>query len=123
MIGIRKILAVTVTATSAGLLAGCGTTHPAGAKHVSAPSASATASSTNPALAADSAICKTFNVNIGNGGESVISQALLEAGTSISYPLRHWIAEALTTDTLNANMNAQVHVTMYCAEVKAGVTP
>jgi hypothetical protein len=48
------------------------------------PVASASQSS-GPALAADVAICKVFNANIGDGGEQEIAQALQAAGTSVSY--------------------------------------
>ena len=58
-----------------------------------------------------------------DGGEQQIVQALLAAGTTVSYHLRHQIALAITSSSLSAEMNAQVGVMADCAEAKSGAIP
>lgn len=117
---------VTLAAAALAMLAmtvtGCGGPPARAARHLAALPA-AHVSSDSPALAADAAICKTFAANIGDGGTAVITHALLTARTSISYPLRHDIAKALTATGLKADENDQAMVMLRCAEVQAGVTP
>lgn len=121
------LVTVFLTPLLAGLTA-CGaasTSHRSTAVHPAVTRSSGGGSSApiNSALAADAAICRIWNANIGDGGESVISQALLRYGTSISYKLRHNIAEALTAGSLKADMRYQIKVTLDCAEVKDGAVP
>jgi hypothetical protein len=82
-----------------------------------------TAPASSPALTADKAICKSFNANIGNGGESQIAQALVAAGTSVTPKLARDIIKAITSTSLHADLQAQVKVTLDCALVQNGVTP
>jgi hypothetical protein len=86
-------------------------------------SGASTAPSSKPALTADRAMCKTFNANTGNGGESQISQALLAAGTSVTLKLARDITKAITSTSLHADLQAQVKVALDCALVQNGVTP
>lgn len=81
-----------------------------------------TAPASSPALTADKAICKIFNANIGNGGESQIAQALA-ASTSVTPKLAQDITKAITSASLHADLTAQVKVTLDCALAKNGVTP
>jgi hypothetical protein len=76
-----------------------------------------------PEVAADKAMCKTFNANIGNGGESQIAQALLAAGTLVSSKLLHDITKAITATSLNAGVRAQVNVAIDCGIAAAGTAP
>jgi hypothetical protein len=92
--------------------------HPASRGH-----RASSAPSSNPALTADRAMCKTFNANIGNGGESQIAQALVAAGTSVTPKLSQDITKAITSASLHADLQAQVKVTLDCALVQNGVTP
>jgi hypothetical protein len=103
-------------------LAACGGSHPAASHPAPASPVTATSQSVSPAIAADRAVCKVFNANIGDGGEQAIANALV-ANPSVSSSLAHDIGRALTTITLKANLNAQVKVTLDCAEAHAGATP
>jgi hypothetical protein len=74
-------------------------------------------------LTTDKALCKVFNANIGNGGESQIAQALLADSALATPKLIHDITKVLTTNTLHSNLRAQVQATFDCAEAGAGTAP
>jgi hypothetical protein len=127
MLTVRTTFLLTsLLATVLGLTA-CGSTHPAASHpartHPAVSPTPAPSLPTTPELTADSAICKTFNANIGNGGEPQITQALVTAGTSISYKLRHDVTNALTGTTLQGELKDQVKVLVDCTLVKVGRVP
>jgi hypothetical protein len=72
---------------------------------------------------ADEALCQIYNANIGNGGESEISQALETASPLVSSKLQQDISQSLAGTTLKQDLQAQIQVTIDCALVKNGVAP
>lgn len=94
-----------------------------GGQVLTAASTHATSRPITPDVAADQALCKTFNANIGNGGEYQIAQALLADSALATPKLIHDITKVLTTTTLHSNLRAQVQATFDCAEAGAGTAP
>jgi hypothetical protein len=94
-----------------------------GGQVLTAASTHATSRPITPDIAADQALCKTFNANIGNGGEYQIEQALLADSALATPKLIHDITKALTTTTLHSNLRAQVQVTFDCALASSGAAP
>jgi hypothetical protein len=86
-----------------------------GGQVLTAVSTPATARPMTPDVAADHRLCKTFNANIGNGGESQIAQALLADSAVATPKLIHDITKALTANTLHSNLRAQLQVIADCA--------
>lgn len=76
-----------------------------------------------PGRAADAALCRTFNTDIGSGDTYDIEQALLTAAGTASPKLASDMQAAVNGTTLNQDIKAQVKVTMDCALVQAGVPP
>lgn len=77
----------------------------------------------NPAVAADRALCDVYNTNIGNGDIPAIAQALAAAPTDVTPKLAHDITLVTTGTSLSAELRNQVLVTLDCAIVKTDGTP
>jgi ABC-type glycerol-3-phosphate transport system substrate-binding protein len=118
-------------AAALGLAACGGNAAKASSTSVTHPPASPVAASpvaASPELTADKAMCKTFNANIGNGGEYQIAQVLANS-SQVSYKLRQDITKVLTPNSgsiraqMKSDLRAQIWVSFDCAMVNVGRAP